>query len=55
MKQKKQQMSRIFLILGIVFLVLGISTDNTIFSWVSVAFIVISLAVGGRWLRPRKR
>jgi len=55
MKQKNQQMSRIFLILGIVFLVLGIGTDNTIFSWVSVAFIVISLVAGGRWLRPRKR
>lgn len=55
MKQKRQQTSRIFLILGIVFLVLGMSTDNTAFSWASVAFIVISLVVGGRWLRPRKR
>ena len=53
MKQKRQQTSRIFLILGIVFLVLGISTDITTFSWVSVAFIIISLAAGGRWLRPR--
>ena len=55
MKPNRQQVSRVFLILGIVFLVLGMSTNNTTFSWISVAFIVISLVAGGRWLRPRKR
>ena len=55
MKANRQQMSRVFLILGIVFLVLGISTDNTAFSWVSVALIIISLVAGGRWLRPRRK
>ena len=55
MKLNRRRASSIFLILGIVFLVLGISTDITTFSWVSVAFIIISLVAGGRWLRPRKR
>jgi hypothetical protein len=36
-------------------LVIGIATDNTAFSWAAVAFIIISLLAGGRWLRPRKR
>jgi membrane protein implicated in regulation of membrane protease activity len=55
MKINKRQASRIFLILGMVFLVIGIVTDNTAFSWAAVAFIIISLLAGGRWLRPRKR
>lgn len=55
MKQNKRRISSIFLILGMVFLALGVSTDNTTFSWAAIAFIVISLLAGGRWLRPRKR
>jgi len=55
MKPNRQQTSRVFLVLGIIFLVLGISTDYTTFSWVSVAFIIISLVVGGRWLRQRRK
>ena len=55
MKQNKRKTSSVFLILGMVFLVLGLSTDNTTFTWVSIAFIIISLALGGRWMRPRKR
>jgi hypothetical protein len=31
------------------------ATDNTIFSWAAVAFIFISLVLGGRWMRPRNR
>lgn len=54
MKQNKR-VSMYLLILGMVFLVIGISTDNTIFTWISIAFVVISLILGGRWLRPRKR
>ncbi|HMZ08611.1 MAG TPA: hypothetical protein PK078_13415 [Anaerolineales bacterium] len=54
MKQNKRA-SMYLLILGMVFLVIGISTDNTIFTWISIAFVVISLILGGRWLRPRKR
>jgi uncharacterized membrane protein HdeD (DUF308 family) len=46
--------SSVFLILGIVFLTIGIATDQTAFSWIAVAFVLISLLAGGRWLRPRK-
>ncbi len=47
--------SGVFLILGMAFLVIGISTDNTAFSWAAVAFVLISLFLGGRWMRPRKK
>ena len=46
--------SPIFLILGLVFLVTGIATDQTAFSWIAIAFVLISLVTGGRWLRKRK-
>lgn len=53
MKFDKRRASSIFLILGIVFLAVGIATNNTSFSWAAAAFILISLVAGGRWLRPR--
>jgi len=55
MNLNKRNISMIFLVLGMVFLTLGITTDNKIFSWVAIASIVISILAGGRWLRPRKR
>jgi hypothetical protein len=55
MKQNKQKASTAFLILGMVFFTIGLSTDNTVFTWVAIAFILVSLVLGGRWLRPRKR
>jgi hypothetical protein len=41
--------------LGMAFLVIGLSTDNTAFTWVSIACIVLSLVLGGRWMRPRRK
>lgn len=55
MKQNKRKASSAFLLIGMVFFVIGLSTDNTIFTWAAIAFIVISLLLGGRWLRPRRR
>jgi len=55
MKQNKWKASNVFLVIGLAFFVLGLSTDNTVFTWVAIAFIVISLVLGGRWLRPRRR
>ena len=54
MNFNKRKVSGYLLLLGMVFLVIGITTDNTVFSWVSVGFLLISLLLGGRWLRPRK-
>jgi hypothetical protein len=54
MNTNRRKVSGIFLILGMAFLVIGIATDNTVFSWAAVAFVLISLIAGGRWLRPRK-
>jgi hypothetical protein len=45
----------VFLILGMAFLAIGISTDNKAFSFAAIAFILISLVAGGRWMRPRKK
>jgi hypothetical protein len=55
MKFNRRNLSTIFLLLGVVFLAIGFSTDNTLFSWISVVFILISLLAGGRWMRPRKK
>ncbi len=55
MKRNRRNISAVFLILGMAFLAIGISTDNTAFSWAAIAFIVISLVSGGRWMRPRRK
>jgi uncharacterized membrane protein HdeD (DUF308 family) len=55
MKQNKRKYASIFLILGITFLTIGIATDNTAFTWVAIAFVLISLFLGGRWMRPRRK
>ena len=55
MKINKRGLSSIFLILGMAAFAIGWSTDNTIFSWAAIAFIVISLILGGRWMRPRRK
>ncbi|MBE0683489.1 MAG: hypothetical protein IH589_16395 [Anaerolineales bacterium] len=53
--QNKRKTSTVFLILGMVFLIIGVSTDNVVFSWAAIAFVLISLFLGGRWMRPRKK
>jgi hypothetical protein len=53
-KQPRKRSSMIFLILGMVFLTIGLATDQTAFTWIAIAFVLISLVTGGKWLRPRK-
>jgi len=55
MKIDRRKLSGYLLILGMMFLTIGISTDNTIFSWVAVACVVISLIAGGRWIKPGRK
>jgi len=55
MKMNKRKSSGIFLILGMTFLVIGLATDNTAFTWVAIVFVLLSLFLGGRWLRPRRK
>ena len=55
MQPNKRRATGVFLILGMSFLVIGLATDNTAFSWAAIAFIVISLILGGRWMRSSKR
>jgi hypothetical protein len=50
----RKRSSTVFLILGIAFLAIGLATDQTTFTWIAIAFIVISLVARGRWLGPRK-
>jgi len=55
-KQKSsKRYSAVFLILGMAFLTIGIATDQTAFTWVAIAFVLISLVSGGKWMRPRKQ
>ncbi len=51
----KRNAANVFLLLGMVFLLIGIATDNTAFSWTAIAFVLISLILGGRWLRPKRK
>ncbi len=51
----KRNVSKYSLLIGMMFLIIGIATDNTIFSWIAVAALLLSLLLGGRWMRPRKR
>ena len=55
MLKNKRGISMVFLILGLTFLTIGISTDNKAFTYASIAFVLISLIMGGRWMRRRKR
>jgi hypothetical protein len=55
MKINRRNVSAIFLILGMVFLAVGFGTHNNIFTWAAIAFIVISLAVGGGRVKPRRK
>ena len=55
MKSKFRAASPFFLLIGLIFLTLGIYTDNTIYTWISLPFILLSLISGGRWLRPRRK
>jgi len=54
-KLNKRKASGALLILGMTFLTIGIATDNTTFSWVAIVFVLASLFLGGRWMRPRKK
>ena len=53
-KQPRKRSSAIFLILGLAFLAIGLATDQTAFTWIAIAFVLISLVMGGKWLRRRK-
>ncbi|GAB1472378.1 hypothetical protein MASR2M66_32560 [Chloroflexota bacterium] len=55
MKFKNRKASTYLLILGMIFLVIGMITDNTVFTWISIVLVFLSLILGGRWLRPRNR
>lgn len=50
---KRKRSSTIFLILGLTFLAVGIATNQTAFSWIAIAFVLLSLILGGKWLRKR--
>jgi hypothetical protein len=55
MKLDRRNVSTIFLVLGLIFLAIGISTDIKTYSGIAIAFILISLIAGGRWMRRRKK
>ena len=55
MKQNQRKASGVFLILGMALLTIGLATDIPAFSLAAIVFVLISLVLGGRWLRPRKQ
>jgi len=50
----RKRSASIFLILGLVFLTIGLATDQKAFTWIAIAFVLVALISGGKWLRPRK-
>jgi hypothetical protein len=55
MKIDRRKLSGYLLILGMMFLTIGISTKITAFSWAAVVCLMISLVAGGRWMKPRRK
>lgn len=53
-QQSRKKISTLFLLLGLAFLAVGVATDQTAFSWLAIAFVLISLFAGGKWMRPRR-
>jgi hypothetical protein len=45
--------SPIFLILGLLFFVVGLATDKNVFTVIAIVFLLTSLVLGGKWLRPK--
>jgi hypothetical protein len=52
-KQQRKRFSSVFLVLGLVFLIIGIAMDQTVYTWISIAFVLLSLVAGGKWLRRK--
>jgi hypothetical protein len=49
----RKRLSPIFLILGLVFFVVGWTTNQDVFTYVAIAFLAISLFAGGRLFRRK--
>ncbi len=55
MKIDHRKLSGYLLIVGMMFLTIGISTKMTAFSWAAIACLLISLVVGGRLNKPKRK
>lgn len=55
MKINRRNVSAVFLIPRMVFLSVGVSTHNNVFTWVAIAFIVISLTAGGKQVKSGRK
>lgn len=53
MKIDRRKVSGYLLLVGMMFLTIGLSTKITTFSWVAMVCILISLGIGGRWLKRK--
>jgi hypothetical protein len=51
--QPRKRSSAVFLILGLIFLTIGLATDQTAFTWIAIAFVLVSLISGGKWLKRK--
>jgi hypothetical protein len=51
--QPRKRSSPVFLILGLTVLTIGLATDQTAFTWIAIAFVLLSLLTGGKWLRKK--
>jgi hypothetical protein len=52
-ESSRKRLSMGLLILGMAFLTLGLATDQPVFTWASIVFVLVSLVMGGKWLGKR--
>jgi hypothetical protein len=55
MKIDRRKLSGYLLILGMMFLTIGLGTKITAFSWAAFTCLFISLVVSGRWIKPKRK
>jgi hypothetical protein len=49
----RKRSSPVFLILGLIFLTIGLATDQRAFTWITIVFVLVSLISGGKWLKNK--
>ncbi|MCE9647869.1 MAG: hypothetical protein K8S20_17885 [Chloroflexi bacterium] len=55
MQINRRNLSAYALLFGMTLLVIGLATNKTGFSVAAVVMVLLSLIIGGRWMRPRRK
>lgn len=53
--ETKRKIAGYALLLSMLALIIGIATDNVFFTWASIVLVLLSLVLGGRWKKMKRR